>query len=85
MEKTLESPLDGKGVQPVHPKGIQSYVFIGRTDVEAKTPMLWVPDVKNWLIWKDPDFGKDWEQEEKGITENEMVGWDHRLNGHGFG
>ena len=71
--------------QPVHPKGNQSWVFIGRTDVEAETPILWPPDVKSWLIWKDPDVGKDWRQEEKGTTEDEMVGWHHQLNGHEFG
>ena len=85
LEKTLESPLDFEEIQPVHPKGDQSWVFIGRTDVEAETPVLWPPDVKSWLIWKDPDAGKDWGQEEKGTTEDEMVGWHHRLNGHGFG
>ena len=85
LEKTLESPLDCKEIQPVHPKGNQSWVFIGRTDVEAETPILWPPDVKSWLIWKDPDAGKDWGQEEKGTTEDEMVGWHHWLNGHGFG
>ena len=74
-----------KEIQPVHPKGDQSWVFIGRTDFEAETPILWRPDVKSWLIWKDPDAGKDWGQEEKGITEDEMVGWHHRLNEHGFG
>ena len=84
LKKTLESPLDSKEIQPVHPKGDQSWVFIGRTDVEAETPILWPPDTKSWLIWKDPDAGKDWGQEEKGTTENEMVGWHHRLNGHGF-
>ena len=68
-----KSPLDGKGIQPVHPKGNQSLMFIGRTDVEAKTPIFWPPDVKSWLIWKDPDVGKDWNQEEKGMTEDEMV------------
>ena len=83
--KTLESPLDCKDIQPVHPKGDQSWVFIGRTDVEAETPILWPPDVKNWLIWKDPDAGKGWGQEEKGTTEDEMVEWHHQLNGHGFG
>ena len=67
-----------------HPRGDQSWVFIGRTDVEAETPILWPPDVKSWLIWKDPDTGKDWGQEEKGTTEDEMVGWHHQLNGHGF-
>ena len=85
LEKTLESPLECKENQPVHPKGDQSWVFIGRTDVEAETPVLWPPDVKNWLICKDPDAGKDWGQEEKGTTEDEMVEWHHRLNGHGFG
>ena len=85
LEKTLESPLDCKEIQPVHPKGNQSWVFIGRTDAEAETPILWPPDVKSWLIWKDPDVGKDWGQWEKGTTENEMVGWHHRLNGHEFG
>ena len=85
LEKTLESPLDCKEIQPVHPKGDQSWVFIGRTDVEAQTPILWPPDVKSWLIWKDPDAGKDWGQEEKGTTEDEMVEWHHRLNGYGFG
>ena len=85
LEKTLESPLDCKEIQPVNPKGDQSWVFIGRTDVEAETPILWPPDAKSWLIGKDPDAGKDWGQEEKGTTENEMVGWHHRLNGHGFG
>ena len=84
LEKTLESPLDCKEIQPVHPKGNQSWIFIGRTDVEAKTPILWLPDVKSWLIWKDPDAGKNWRQEEKGTTEDEMVGWHHRLNGHEF-
>ena len=83
--KTLESPLDCKDIQPVHPKGDQSWVFIGRTDAEAETPVLWPPDVKSWLMWKDPDAGKDWGQEEKGMTEDEMVGWHHRVNGHGFG
>ena len=83
LEKTLESPLNYKKIQPVHPKGDQSWVFIGRTD--AETPILWPPDTKSWLIWKDPGDGKDWGQEEKGTTEDEMVGWHHRLNGHGFG
>ena len=82
LEKTLESPLDCKEIQPVHPKGDQSWVFTGRTDAEAETPILWSPDVKSWLIWKDSDAGKDWGQEEKGMTEDEMVGWHHRLNGH---
>ena len=84
LEKTLESPLDCKEIQPVHPKGNQSWIFIGRTDAEAETPILLPPDVKNWLIGKDPDAGKDWRQEEKGTTEDEMVGWHHRLNGHEF-
>ena len=82
LEKTLESPLDSKEIQPVHPKGDQSWVFIGRTDAEAVAPILWPPDVKNWLIWKDPDAGKDLRWEEKGMTEDEMVGWHHQLNGH---
>ena len=73
LEKTLESPLDSKEIQLVHPKGDQSWVFIGRTDVEAETPILWPPHVKSWLIWKDPDAGKDWGQEEKETTEDEMV------------
>ena len=85
LEKTLESPLDCKEIQPVHPKGDQSWVFIGRTDAESETPVLWPPDAKSWLIGKDPDAGKDWRREEKGTTEDEMVGWHHRLNGHGFG
>ena len=83
--KTLESPLNHKEIQPVHPKGDQSWVFIGRTDIEAETTILWPPDAKNWLIWKDPDSGKDAGQEEKGTIEDEMVGWHHRLNGPGFG
>ena len=85
LEKTLENPLDCKEIQPVHPKGDQSWVFIGRTDVEADTPIFWPPDMKSWLIGKHPDAGKDWGQEEKGMTEDEMVGWHHRLDGHGFG
>ena len=84
LEKTLESPLDWKEIQPVHPKGDQSWVFTGRTDAEAETPILWPPDAKNWLIWKDPDAGKDLRQKEKGMTEDEMVGWHHRVNGHEF-
>ena len=84
LEKILESPLDSKEIKPVNPKGNQSWVFIGRTDGEAETPILWPPDVKNWLIGKDPVAGKDWRQEEKGTTEDEMVGWYHRLNGHEF-
>ena len=85
LGKTLESPLDSKEIQPVHPKGDQSWVFIGRTDVKAEIPILWPPDAKSWLIWKDPDAGKEWGQEKKGMTENDMVGWHHQLNGHGFG
>ena len=85
LEEILESPLDCKEIQPVHFKGDQSWVFIGRTNVEAETPILWPPDAKIWLIWKDPDAGKDWGQEEKGTTEGEMVGWHHQLNGHEFG
>ena len=77
LEKTLESPLGCKEIQPVHPTGDQSWVFIGRTDVEAETPVLWPPDVESWLIGKDPAAGKDWGQEEKGMTEDEMVGWHH--------
>ena len=84
LEKTLESPLDCKEIQPVHPKGNQSWIFIGRTDAEAETPILWPPNVKSWLLGKDPDAGKDWRQEEKGTTEDEMVGWYHRLNGYEF-
>ena len=84
LEKTLGSPLDCKEIQPVHHKGDQSWVFIGRTDVEAETPILW-PYAKSWLIWKDPNAGKDWGQEEKGTTEDEMVGWHQWLDGHGFG
>ena len=79
------SLLDYKEIQPVHPKGDQSWVFIGRTDVKAETPILWPPHTKSWLIGKDPDAGKDWGLEEKGTTEDEMVGWHHRLDGHGFG
>ena len=82
LEKTLESPLDWKEIQPVNPKGNQSWIFFGRTDAEAETPTLWPPDVKNWLIGKDPDAGKDWRWEEKVTTEDEMVGWHHQLNGH---
>ena len=81
LEKTLESPLDCKEIQPVHPKGDQSWVLIGRTDAEAQTPILWPPDAKNWLIWKDPDAGKDWRREKR-MTEDEMVGWHHWLDGH---
>ena len=82
LEKALESPLDFEEIKPVNPKGIESWIFIGRTD--AKAPILWPPDAKNWLIGKDPDAGKDWRQEEKGMTEDEMVGWHHWLNGHEF-
>ena len=85
LEKTHGSPLDCKEIQPVHPKGDQSWVFIGRTDVEAETAILWPPDAKSWLIWKDPDAGKDWGQEEKGTTEDEIAGWHHWVDGHGFG
>jgi len=84
LEKTLESPSDCKEIQPVHPKGNQSSIFIGRIDVEAEALVLWPPDAKSWLIWKDPDAGKDWRREEKGTTEDEMVGWHHQLNGHEF-
>ena len=84
LEKTLESPLDCKEIQPVHPKGNQPWIFIGKTDAEAETPILWPPDAKNWLFRKDPDAGKDWRQEKKGTTEDEMVGWHHWLNGHEF-
>ena len=82
LEETLESPLDSKEFQPVHPEGTQSWMFIGRTDAEPETPILWPPDAKSWLIWKDPDTGKDWGQEEKGTTEDEMVGWHHWFGGH---
>ena len=85
LKKTLDSPLDCKEIQPVHPKGDHSWVFIGRTDVEAETPILRPSDAKSWLIWKDPDAGKDWGQEEKGTTEDEVVGWHHQHHGHGFG
>ena len=84
LEKTLESPLDCKEIQPAHPKGNQSWIFIGRTDAETQTPILWPHDSKKWLIWKDPDAGKDWRQEKKGMTEDEMVGWRYWLNGHEF-
>ena len=85
LEKTLESPLDCKKIQPVQPEGDQSWVFIGRTAVEAETPILWPPDAKSWLIWKDTDAGKDWGQEKKRMTEDAMVGWHHWLDAHGFG
>ena len=84
LEKTLESPLDSKEIQPEHPKGNQSWIFTGRTDDEAETPILWPPDAKNWLIVEDPDAGKDRRQEKKGMTEDEMVGWDHWLDRHEF-
>ena len=84
LEKTLVSPLDCKEIQPVHPKGDQSWVFTGRTDVEAETQILWPPDVKSWLNGKDSDAGKDWGQVEKEVIEDEMVGWHHQPNGHGF-
>ena len=83
LEKTLDS-LDCKGIQPVHPKEKQSWIFTGRTDAEAEMPILWPLDAKNWLIWKDPDAGKDWRGEAKGTKEDEMVGWHHRLNEHEF-
>ena len=84
LEKTLESPLDRKEIKPVNPKGKQSWIFIGRTDAEAETPILWLPDGKNWLIGKDLDARKDWRWYKKGMTEDEMVGRHHRLNGHEF-
>ena len=83
-EKTLESPLDCKDIKPVHPKGNQPWIFIGRTDVEAEAPILWPPDAKSWLIGKDPDAGKDWRQKEKGMTEDKTVGWHHQLNAYEF-
>ena len=84
LKKTLESPLDFKKIKSVNPKGNQPWIFFGRTDAEPETPILWPPDAKCWLIGKDPDAGKDCRQEEKGMTENQMVGWHHRLNGHEF-
>ena len=84
LEKTLESPLDCKELKPVNPKGNQSWIFIGRIDAEAETPIFWPLDAKNWLIGKHPDAGKNWSWEEKGTTEDEMVGWHHWLNGHKF-
>ena len=84
LEKILESPLDCKEFQSVNSRGNQSWIFIGRTDAEAEAPILWPPDAKNWLLGKDPDAGKDWRQEEKGTTEDEMAGWHHWLDGHGF-
>ena len=85
LEKTLESPLDSEEIQPVHPKGDQSWVFIGKTDAEAETPVLWSPHAKSWLIGKDPDAGRDWGQVEKGATEDEMAGWHYQLDGYEFG
>ena len=85
LQKTLESPLDYKEIKPVNSKGNQSWTLIGRTDADTVTPILWLPDAKHWLIGKDPDAGKDWMPEEKGTTEDEMVGWHHWLNGHEFG
>ena len=85
LKETLESPLDCKEIQPVDSQGNQSWIFIGRTNAEAGTLKLWPPDMKSWLLWKDPDAGKDWGQEENGTTEDEMVGWHHQLDGHGFG
>ena len=84
LEKTLESPLDFKNIKPVNPKGNQSWTFTGRTDAEAETLILWLPDAKNWLIGKDPDAGIDWRQEEKGMTEDEMIEWHHQFDGHEF-
>ena len=84
LEKTLKSPLDCKKIKTVNPKGNQYWIFIARTDAETEAPILWPPDVKNWLIGKDPDAGKDWKQEEKGTTQGEMVEWHHQLNGHEF-
>ena len=84
LEKTLESPLDCEEIQLVHPKAVQSWMFIESTDAEAETPIPWPPDAKNWLIGKDPDAGKDWRQEEKGMTEDEMDGWHHQRDGHEF-
>ena len=84
LEKSLESPLDCKEIQPIHPKGNHSWIFIGRTDTKAESPILWPHDAKNWLFWKDPDAGKDWKWEKKGTIEDEMVGWHHWLDGHEF-
>ena len=84
VSENLESPLDSKEIKPVNPKGNQSWVYIGRTDVEVETPILWPPDSKSWLIWKDPDSAKDWRWEEKGTMKDEMVGWHHRLDGYEF-
>ena len=85
LEKTLESPLDCKKIKRVNPKGNQSWIFIGRSNPEVETPIVWPPDAKSWLIWKDSDVGKDWRQEQKGMAEDEMVGWHHWLDGHEFG
>ena len=84
LDKTLKSPLNSKEIKPVNPKGNQPWIFIGKTDAEAEAPKHWPPDAKIWFIWKDPDAGKDWRQEEKGMTEDETVGWHHQLNGHEF-
>ena len=84
LEKAVESTLDSKGIKPDNPKGNHLWTFIGRTEAEAEAPILWTPDVNNWLIGKDPDAGKDWRQEEKGTTEDEMVGWHHQLDAHEF-
>ena len=84
LEKTLESPLDCKEIKPVNPEGNQSWIFIGRTDAEAKAPIIWPPDAKNWLTGKDPDTGENWRQKKEGMTEDEMVGWHHWLDGHEF-
>ena len=84
LENTLENPLDCKEIKPVNPKGNKSWIFIGRTDAEAETPILWQPDGNSWLIWKDPDAGKVWRQEEKWVTEDEMAGWHHRFDEHEF-
>ena len=84
LRKTLESPLDSKEIKSINPKGNRSWIFIGRTDAEAETPIVWPPDAKNWLIWKAPDVGKDWRQEEKGMTEDKVVRWHNQLDGHEF-
>ena len=84
LDKTLESPLDCKEIQPVHPEGDKSCVFIGRTDAKAETPVVWPPRAKCWLIGRNPDAGRDWGQEEKGMTEDEMAGWHHQLDEHEF-
>ena len=84
LEKTLESPLDCKEIQSVHSERDQPWVFFGRNDAKAETPVLWPPDAKSWLVWREPDAGKDWRWEEKGMTEDEMVGWHHWVNGHEF-